>query len=122
MDLHLKFAPAKRKRKMAEDAEQPPVEPMEQPAKKKKGSKGNPPGIFGDPPKLQARLLGFKVDGRACQKPIPGTFKDVPAALAAQAEAQQKLDAGGPVAVWPNWAALRERQARGTVRSTYHNC
>ena len=89
---------------------------VQPPAKKKKGSKGNPPGIFGDPPKLQVRLLGFKVEGKACQKPIPGTFKDVPAAEAAQAVAQQKLDAGGPEAVWPNWAAPRARNARNTVR------
>ena len=96
------------------DAE-PPVDPLKPPAKKK-GAKGNPPGIFGDPPKLQARLLGFKVDGKACQKPIPGTYKDVPAAVAAQAAAQQKLAAGGPEAVWPNWAAPPDRNARGTVR------
>ena len=99
---------------MADDAAPPVEEPKERPARKKKNY---PPGIFGDPPKLQARLLGFKVDGKACQRPIPGTFKDVPAALAAQAEAKQKLDACGPVAVWPNWAALQERQARGTVRA-----
>ena len=76
-----------------------PVE--EPPAKKKKGSNAPAPGIFGNEPKLQARLLGFKVDGKACQKPIPGTYKNVDAALAAQAEAQQKLAAGGPEAVWP---------------------
>ena len=43
---------------------------LEPPAKKKKGSKGNPPGIFdhnsGD---KQARLLGIKVDGKAYQRP-----------------------------------------------------
>ena len=93
---------------------------MEQPAKKK-GSK-NPLGIFGDPPKLQVRLLGFKVEGKAFQKPIPGTFKDVPAAEAAQAEAKQKLDAGGPEAVWPNWGAPSARNARGAVRRFAHQC
>ena len=94
---------------MAEPVEEPP-------AKKRKGAKGNPPGIFGDAPKLQARLPGFKVDGKACQKPIPGVYKDMPAALAAQATAQQKLAAGGPEAVWPNWAAPAERNQRGVVR------
>ena len=94
---------------MAEPVEEPP-------AKKRKGAKGNPPGIFGDAPKLQARLPGFKVDGKACQKPIPGVYKDMPAALAAQATAQQKLAAGGPEAVWPNWAAPAERNKRGVVR------
>ena len=94
---------------MAEPVEEPP-------AKKRKGAKGNPPGIFGDAPKLQARLPGFKVDGKACQKPIPGVYKDMPAALAAQATAQQKLAAGGPEAVWPNWAAPAERNKRSVVR------
>ena len=37
----------------------------EPPAKKRKGEKGLPKGIFGDPPKLQARLPGFKVEGSA---------------------------------------------------------
>ena len=52
------------------------MEVEEPPAKKKKGDKGYPPGIFGEPGKLQARLPGFKVDGKVCQKPIPKTYKD----------------------------------------------
>jgi hypothetical protein len=91
----------------------------EPPAKKRKGEKNLPKGIFGDPPKLQVRIPGFKVDGKACQKPIPGTYKDVDAALAAQAEAQQKMAAGGPEAIWPNWAAPAERNKRGEVRRCY---
>ena len=89
----------------------------EPPAKKKKGDKGNPPGIIDHPSgKKQARLPGFKVDGRACQKPIPGLFVDVPAAVAGQLEAQQKLASGGPEAVWPNWSVTAERNKRGEVR------
>ena len=42
------------------------METIEPPAKKKKGSKGNPPGIIdhnsGD---KQARLIGVKVEGKA---------------------------------------------------------
>ena len=90
--------------------------PLEPPAKKKKGSKGNPPGIFdhnsGD---KQARLLGIKVDGKAYQRPIPGRFNDVEAALAAQAEAYQKFAAGGVEAVWPTAAPSAERNQRGQV-------
>ena len=62
--------------------------PLEPPAKKKKGSKGYPPGIFdhnsGD---KQARLIGVKVDGKAYQRPIPGRYKSIEAAVAAQAVA-----------------------------------
>lgn len=93
---------------------------MEPPAKKTKVStKDNPPGIFDhNSGKKQARLLGFKVDGKACQKPIPGLYTDVPAALAAQADAQQKLADGGPQAVWPNWDAPPSgRSQRGSVRA-----
>ena len=93
-----------------------PATTEEPPAKKRKGDKGLPKGIFGDLPKLQARLPGFKVEGKACQKPIPGTYKDVDAAVAAQADAQQKLAAGGPEAVWPNWNAPAERNKRNEVR------
>ena len=88
----------------------------EPPAKKRKGDKGNPPGIFDHPSgKKQARLPGFKVGGKACQKPIPGLFADVQAAVAGQLEAQQKLASGGPEAVWPNWAQTTERNKRGEV-------
>ena len=90
------------------------VEVEEPPAKKKKGDKGYPPGIFGEPGKLQARLPGFKVDGKVCQKPIPKTYKDVEAALAAQAEARQKLAAGGPEAVW--LIGLHQRGATSVAR------
>ena len=91
---------------------------MEPPAKKCR-KKDNPPGIFDhNSGKKQARLLGFKVDGKACQKPIPGLYADVQAALAAQADAQQKLAAGGPQAVWPNWDAPPPgRSQRGSVRA-----
>ena len=67
------------------------------PPKKKKGEKGNPPGVIDHRSgKKQARLLGFKVNGKACQKPIPGLYHDVDAAVAAQANAQQRLEQGGP--------------------------
>ena len=55
-----------------------PTAGEEPPAKKKKGEKGYPPGILDHRTgKLQARLPGFKVDGKACQKPIPGLHDNV---------------------------------------------
>ena len=95
-----------------------PTAGEEPPAKKKKGEKGYPPGILDHRTgKLQARLPGFKVDGKACQKPIPGLHDNVEVAVAEQAKAQQKLEHGGPEAVWPNWAAPQsQRNGRGQVR------
>ena len=100
----------------------PVIDEAEPPLKKKRGDKWGVPGIFGNPGKLQARLPGFMFEGKACQKPIPGTYKDLPAVVAAQAEAQQKLKEGGPMAVWPNWGAPNNRNARGTVRSYFDKC
>ena len=78
-------------------------------------TKGNPPGIIDHRTgKKQARLPGVKVDGRAYQRPIPGLFKDVEEALAAQAVARQKFEAGGVAAVWP--PKNEERNERGKVR------
>ena len=89
------------------------------------GCEGQPtaPGILDHPSgKKQARLLGFKVNGKACQKPIPGLYHDVDAAVAAQANAQQRLEQGGPEFVWPKWAAATtaERNSRGMVRCVLH--
>ena len=102
---------------MAAEREHKRRPPLEPPAKKKKGSKGNPPGIFdhnsGD---KQARLIGAKVAGKAYQRPIPGRFKSIEAAVAAQKEALQKFAAGGVEAVWPTGATVAERNQRGQVR------
>ena len=86
------------------------------------GEQGLPPGIrpYKKTTRFYVRLPGYKVDGKASQRPIPGTFKDIPAALAAQAEAQLKLKAGGTLAVWPTEAPDPSRNARGTVRRAPH--
>ena len=49
----------------------------------------------------QARLLGVKVDGKACQRPIPRLFKDIPGVMAAQAASMLLFQSGGVEAVWP---------------------
>jgi hypothetical protein len=91
----------------------------EPPAKKQKGGKGYPPGILqhntnsGD---MQARLVGVKVDGKAYQRPIPGRYKSIEAAVAAQAVAMRKFEIGGVVAVWPTVTPSADRNARGEVR------
>ena len=81
--------------RMEADAAAPAEPPLEQPAKKRKGEKGNPPGIFdhnsGD---KQARLLGVKVNGKAYERPIPGRYKSIEEAAAAQAVAYQKFATG----------------------------
>ena len=83
---------------VAVDAAAEPEEPA-----LKVSAKGNPPGIIDHRTgKKQARLVGVKVDGRAYQRPIPGLFKDIEDALAAQAVAKQKFDAGGVEAVSPH--------------------
>ena len=87
-------------------------------SKKKKGSKGLPPGILEHRSgKLQARLLGIKVDGKAYQRPIPGLFKDDVEAMAAQAASKLLFESGGIEAVWPpKESAPDERNKRGQVR------
>jgi hypothetical protein len=89
------------------------VEPAK---KKKKGDSGMPPGIVkhnsGD---LQARLIGAKVNGKAYQRQIPGRYKSIEAAVAAQAVAMRKFEDGGVEAVWPT-VTPAEREERGTVR------
>ena len=71
-------------------------------ANKKKSAKGLPPGILEHRSgKLQVRLLGIKVDGKAYQRPIPGLFKDDVEAVAAQAASMQLFESGGIEAVWP---------------------
>ena len=72
------------------DAE-PPVDPLEPPAKKK-GSKGNPPGIFGDAPKLQA----------ASVKRVPST-RDQSHARGSYAQRRQEQEA-------EPWLKLEVRQ------------
>ena len=87
----------------------------------KVSAKGNPPGIIDHRSgKKQARLPGIKVEGTAYhyQRPIPGLFKDVEEALAAQAVARQKFDAGGVDAVWP--PKNDDRNQRGTVCCALH--
>ena len=89
--------------------------PADSPALKV-SAKGNPPGILDHRTgKKQARLNGVKVDGKPYQRPIPGLFKDVEEALAAQAVARQKFDAGGVAAVWP--PKSDDRNQRGMVRN-----
>ena len=89
-------------------------------SKKKKGSKGLPPGILEHRSgKLQARLLGVKVDGKAYQRPIPGLFKSEEEAVAAQAASMLLFESGGIEAVWPpKETAPDERNKRGQVRAT----
>ena len=86
-------------------------------SKKKKGSKGLPPGILEHRSgKLQARLRGVKVDGKAYQRPIPGLFKDDVEAVAAQAASMLLFESGGVEAVWPpKETAPDERNKRGQV-------
>ena len=85
----------------------------------RKGEKGNPPGIFdhnsGD---KQARLVGVKVNGKAYQRPIPGRYKSIEEAAAAQAVAYQKFATGGVEAVWPT-TPMTDRNQRGTVRHAF---
>ena len=77
-----------------------PAEPPEPPSKKK-GSKGHPPGIIDHRSgKLQAHLPGVKVDGKAYQRPIPGLFKKIDEAVAAQAAALLLFGSGGVEAIW----------------------
>ena len=77
-------------------------------------TKGNPPGIIDHRTgKKQARLVGAKVNGKAYQRPIPGLFKDLEEALAAQGVALQKFNADGVEAVWP--ADKEQRNQRGMV-------
>ena len=86
---------------------------------KKKGSKGSPPGILEHRSgKYQVRLPGATVDGKACQRPIPGLFKETVDALAAQARAAMLLfESGGIQAVWLlKETAPAERNKRGEVR------
>ena len=105
--------------RMEADAAAPAEPPLEQPAKKRKGEKGNPPGIFdhnsGD---KQARLVGVKVNGKAYQRPIPGRYKSIEEAAAAQAVAYQKFATGGVEAVWPT-TPMTDRNQRGTVRHAF---
>ena len=91
-------------------------------SKKKKGSKGLPPGILEHRSgKLQARLLGVKVDGKAYQRPIPGLYKDEVEAVAAQAASMLLFESGGIEAVWPpKETAPDERKKCGQVR--LHGC
>ena len=99
-----------------------PTEPVAEDAgellTKKKGSKGLPPGIFEHRSgKLQARLCGVKVDGKAYQRPIPGLYKDREDALEAQAASMLLFKSGGVEAVWPpKEVAPAERNKRGQVR------
>ena len=89
--------------------------------KKKKGSKGLPPGILEHRSgKLQARLLGVKVDGKAYQRPIPELFEGDVKAVAAQAAAMLLFESGGVEAVWPpkeSAPADRKHAWPGTVSS-----
>ena len=98
-----------------EEAEPVIAEPS---AKKKKGSKGLPPGILEHRSgKLQARLLGVKVEGKAYQRPIPGLFKDDVEAVAAQAAGMLLFESGGVEAVWPRKETAPDvRNKRGQVR------
>ena len=84
--------------------------------------KGNPPGIITHRTgKLQARLIGITVDGKAYQRPIPGLYDNNEKAVAAQAVARQKFDVGGVDAVWP--PKKEGRNDRGKVRwRTAHHC
>ena len=93
-----------------DDAGEPPA--------RKKGSKGLPPGIIQHRSgQYQARLLGVKVDGKACQRPIPGLFKDIPGVMAAQAASMLLFQSGGVEAVWPTKEiAPAERNKCGEVR------
>ena len=85
----------------------------------KVSAKGNPPGIIDHRSgKKQVRLPGIKVEGTAYQRPIPGLFKGIDEALAAQAVARQKFDAGGVDAVWP--PKNDDRNQRGTVCCALH--
>ena len=78
-------------------------------------TKGNPPGIIDHRTgKKQARLPGVKVDGKAYQRPIQGLFNDNEEAVAAQAVARQKFEAGGVDAVWA--PKNEDRNQRGMVR------
>ena len=94
---------------MTEDAGEVPA--------KKKGSKGYPPGILEHRSgKLQARLPGVKVEGKSYQRPIPGLYKELEDAVAAQTAALQLFESGGVEAVWP--VASTERNERGKVRAS----
>ena len=68
--------------------------------------------------KLQARLLGVKVDGKAYQRPIPGLFEGDVKAVAAQAAAMLLFESGGVEAVWPPKESAPEivTWLRGQVR------
>ena len=103
---------------MADDsAAAPPVDdvPLEPPAKKKKGDKGLPKGIAEHRSgKYQARLTYKDDNDKTTQRFIPGLFATVEEAVKARAEADEKLKAGGPVAVWLT-AAPGERNKRGQV-------
>ena len=95
---------------VADDAGEPPT--------KKKGSKGRPPGIIEHRSgRYQDRLLGAKVDGKAYQRPIPGLYKEIEDALAAQAASMLLFESGGVEAVWPpKETTPAERNKRGEVR------
>ena len=60
-----------------------------------------PPGIIQHRSgQYQARLLGAKVDGKACQRPIPGLYKEIEDVLEAQAASMLLFESGGVEAVW----------------------
>ena len=67
--------------------------------------------------RLASCVLGVKVDGKACQRPIPGLFKDIPGVMAAQAASMLLFQSGGVEAVWPTKEiAPAERNKCGEVR------
>ena len=102
----------------AADAE----EPVEPPAKKKRGAKGLPKGVIEhNTKKFQARLT-YEFGGQKInQRPIPGLFATVDQAVAVQAEALAKIEADGPLAVWQT-AVPPPRNSRGQVHLTQHPC
>ena len=77
-----------------------------------------PKGIIEQRPgKYQARLLCAKDENqKSIQRPIPGRFGSIEAAVEAQAAAQLRFDGGGVAAVWPTEAPA-PHEKRGTVRA-----